>query len=484
MAKNKNSDSTAAVDPNARLVTSAEDKAKAVRWFARARELGEKRQFDYAIEYYVSGLEYWPDAVEDACKPLHGCGVARRQTGGKKPGLKDTMKRSMNDKDPRKAFLNSLWLFGHDPDHIAYIEGVNRNANRLRSEDAAKWAAGVCTRALESNSKANTKQFQTLARLLEEMGDRAAQRNEDPFAVSAYQMGVDVLNLWRRRIPRDNTVETAVKNLSSKLTILKGKYQEGESYRDSILETEEQMDLHDQKRSFQSDERVDMLIAKAEADFKQNPDSAGALKSLVNLLCRRERDDEETRAIGVLVSEYKRTGNYRWKHLADDIRMKQLGRKGRGLDKTGDQEAIKEHRITRLRFELGVFKERADRYPTDNRIRFEYGVRNFQAGRFDEAIPLFQTARSDPKNRAACGMYLGRCFFRKGYHAQAIAALREAISEYEFSDDELAKTMMYWLGRTQEASGDTKGARETYGKILQEDYTYSDVRARLDTLPS
>ena len=187
MAKDKKGDTAASVDPNQRYGTNPSEQAKALKWFERARELGEKRKFDYAIEYYVSGLEFWPDAVEEACKPLHGCAVARRQTGGKKPGLKDTMKRSMNDKDPKKAFLNALWLFGHDPDNYAYVEGVTRNASRLRAEDAAYWAAGVCRRGLESNAKANPKQFQTLARLLEEIGDRAAVRAEAPLAEGAYE---------------------------------------------------------------------------------------------------------------------------------------------------------------------------------------------------------------------------------------------------------------------------------------------------------
>jgi tetratricopeptide (TPR) repeat protein len=302
--------------------------------------------------------------------------------------------------------------------------------------------------------------------------------------VEAYRMGVDTLNAWRRRVPRDDTLEVAVKNLSSKLTILKGKYEKGESFRDSIVDTEEQKDLHDEQRSVQSDQRVDELIAKAEARFKAEPDIPEALKAFVDLLCRRERDEEETRAIEILLSEYQRTENYRWKHLADDIRMKQLGRKERTLRAAGDQKAVKEHRVARLRFELAVFEERHHRYPTDNRVRYEYGVRNFLAGRFDDAIPLFQTARNDPKNRAACGLYLGRCFFRKGYHDQAMAALEQAMGERDIRDDELGKGMLYWLGRAQEASGQVDSARKTYGKVLQMDYNYSDVRARLENLPS
>jgi tetratricopeptide (TPR) repeat protein len=483
MAKSKNGDSQAPGDSNERYVTAPAEQAKAVQWFERARELGDKRQFDYAIEYYVSGLEFWPDAVEEACKPLHGCAVARRQTGGKKPGLKDSMKRSINDKDPKKAFLNALWLFGHDPENLSYIEGVVRTASRLRADDAARWAAGIYRRALESAAKANPKQFHAMARLLEEMGDRAAGRNEAPFAEDVYQMGIDVLNALRRRVSKDDTVEAAVKNLSSKLTILKGRYEKSESFRESIREVEEQADLHDQQRSIQSDDRMDVLIRKAEAAYQEKPESAEAAKSLVDLLCRRERYDEETKAIGILVEQYKRTENYRWKHLADDVRMKQLGRKARELDKAGDQETLKKHRLEQLRFELSVFKERLDRYPTDNRVRYEFGLRNFRAGRFDDAIPLFQAARVDPRNRAACGLYLGRCFFRKRYYDQAISALQEAIASHEVPDDELAKNMLYWLGRAEEASGDVESARKTYGRVLQRDYNYGDVRSRLDNLP-
>ena len=482
MLRKNNSEPTDSGDANARLVTSEDDKVKAQKWFARGRELGDKRNFDYAIEYYVSGLEFWPDAVEDACKPLHGCAVARKQTGGKKPGLKNTMKRSTSDKDPRKAFVNSLWLFANDPDNISYIEAVTRTASKLRAEDTAKWAAGVYQKALETNPKAGAKNFQALAQLVEEMSDRAAARGEHPVGVATLQIGVDALSTWRRRFPKDQNAETAIKTLSTKLTILKGKYQDGESYRDSIAGAEEQAERHDMKRSVQTDERVDALAAKAEAEWKANPESAGLLKNYIDLLCRRERPEEENKAIGVLVEEYKRTDDYRWKQLADDIRMKQLGREVRDRTKAGDEAEIKKARINQLKFELGAYKDRVDRYPTDLRLRFEYGARKFNAGQFDEAIPLFQAARADPKNRSACGMYLGRCFYRKGYHSQAIATLEEAIRDYEAQDDDLAKNMQYWLGRAQEANENLDAARKTYGNLLQMDYNFRDVRARLDNL--
>lgn len=484
MTKSKTDDSDQTVDSNARIVVTPEDKTKAGKWFSRALELGEKRQFDYAIEYYVNGLEFWPNAVDEACKPLHGCGVARRQLGGKKPGLKDTMKRSMNDKDAKRALLNAAWLFGHDPDNADYAEGMAKAASRLRAEEVAVWAAGVCKKALDGGKKVNPKQLQNLTKLYEELGDRYAARNEVSEAVETYQFGVDVLNSWRRRVPKDRNIDNAVRDLSTKLTIVRGKYQDSESYRDSIVDQEDQRDLHDLQESKQTDDRVESLIDKAEAAYREDPESPGNLNRLVDLLTRREIKEDETRAIDVLVAKFDETETYRYKHQADDIRMKQLKRSVRAAKQAGDQAALKEAHLTSLRFDLAVFKDRVGRYPTDNRVKYEFGVRLFSAGRFDDAIPIFQAARADLKNRAVCGMYLGRCFYRKGYHPQAITALEAALSTHEFSDDDTAKAMLYWLGRSQEASGDTEVARETYGKILQLDYNYKDVRAKLDGLPS
>lgn len=483
MAKTKNEAAEETADDNARLVTTSEDITKANKWFLRARELGEKRQFDYAIEYYVNGLEFWPEAVEEACKPYHGCAVARRQTGGKKAGLKDTLKRSLNDKDAKKAYINALWLFGKDPENISYLEGILKNANRLHADDAAFWSAGVFLKALENTPKASVKQFHSLAKYTEEVSDRAAGRKEASFAVDILQIAVEAMTICRRRFPKDDSLDKIVKNISTKLTIIKGKYADGESFRDSIRDADKQHDLHDEQRSIQDSDRVDQLIAKAQRDYEENPTPI-AMQKVIDMLCKRERDEDESKAINLLMAEFKKSDQYRWKSLADDIRMKQLTRKRRVLEKGGDADALKQHRIAQLRFELNLFKERIDRYPTDNRLKFEYGVRNFMGGRFDEAIPLFQTARSDPKNRSACGLYLGRCFYRKGYHDQAIPTLEETINGYEIPDDELGKSMRYWLARTQEAAGKNDDARKTYGAILQLDYNYADVRPRLDKLPA
>lgn len=466
------------------LETPDGERKKAEVWFKRARELGDKRQWDYAIEYYVNGLEFWPDAVDSGLKPLHGCSVARRNSGGGKPGFKDTMKRSMGDKDALKAFTNALWLFGHDPENADYSEGIVKTANRLNTADATMWAGQTHLKTLEGQSKTKGKQFQVLSEQMDEFADKLIAWDMHDRALVALDVGIKSYNAWRHRHPRDHQVENMLRNMSTKLAITRGKYQDAESFIESVEDLELAKDLHDQDRTVQADDRMDQLIAKAKAEFEAEPGDAARIQKYIELLTKRERNDEEKQALNVLITLYQDTGHYKWKQRADDIAIKQLNRIERKLKKAGDAEGFQKHREKRLKFELGVFKERVAKYPTDNRIKFDFAKRLLAAGRPDDAIPLFQVARNDPKNRSACGVALGQCFYMKKYFDQAIAVLTQALEGHEFTDDELAKDMLYWLGRSQAKNGDPASARKTYGKLLQIDYNYSDVRDRLDNLPS
>lgn len=467
-----------------RLETSEDDKKKARKWFERARELGDKRQYEPAIEYYIGGLEYWPDAVDEACKALHGCAVARRANGGPKPGLKDTMKHSMGGKDHLQAMLNAFWLFGHDPDNAGYIEGVFKNACKLRAVDTALWSAGVLRRSIETSSKPNVKHLKTTAELLDELGDAGRDADDPALGLAAYKTAIETLESASRLKARDRDIENTLRNISTKFTILKGKYQDSETFRDSISDTDQQSELHDRSRSIQSEARHKELITQAEARYAENQESAEVLKELIRLLTQREDEEEEVRAIGHLVDAFKRTGDYRWKMRADEIRMKQLRRHARAAKASGDREQYKEAAIKRLKYEMAVHKERVERYPTDNRAKFDYALRLFEAGQFDDAIPLLQVARADPKNRTQCTNLLGQCFYRKKYFGQAIPTLRQGLSEHNIQDDTVAKDMRYYLGKSYLADGKLDDARRTLGELLQIDYNFRDVRELLDRLES
>jgi len=98
---------------------------------------------------------------------------------------------------------------------------------------------------------------------------------------------------------------------------------------------------------------------------------------------------------------------------------------------------------------------------------------------FDEAIPCFQEARLDPRNRMACNLFTGRCFFEKKLYGPAIDVLTTLSKEHEGRGDETSKEIYYWLGRAFEADGRNESAAETYNQLIQWDYNYRDVRERI-----
>jgi tetratricopeptide (TPR) repeat protein len=296
------------------------------------------------------------------------------------------------------------------------------------------------------------------------------------------QRAVQVAELLIRVKPNDMRTSTAHRNLSGKLTIIKGRYASADSFQESVRDKESQKDIHDRERLVQSDTRLDQLIATARDAWEADPTNAQAINTLVEQLCKRERESEEREAVNVLMKAHAATRNYRYKFRADDIRMRQLTREARRIQAKNDRQAAQRHLVKQLSFELAVFKERVENYPTDNRLKFEYARRLFTGRKYDEAIPVFQAARNDPKNQVICNVFIGRSFFEKKYYPQATDIFRETIEGYEIEGDERSKEMHYWLGRSLEAAGQGAEAGKVYGQLIQWDYNYRDVRSRLDAL--
>lgn len=452
------------------------------RWFEQGAKLLNQRNYDFAVKSFVEGLEFNPLAVEDGWVPLRGCAMVRVHSGGKKPGKLEAMKYSMTAKDPVKGMLNAAWLFGHNPMKIEYAEGILRNANKARCEEVMFWAGPIYRELLGSDKKPDPKKFGLLKDLYEELGDRCQFRGEVADAIKAYELGLEAINSQRNLDQKNRDLDSVIKNLSTKLTIIKGNYDSADSFRDSMRDGEEQTQRQDEDRLVHGGDILVEAIERAKKDMDANPDVDAKVIAFVDLLCKNEDDENEKKAIVLLTEKYRASDNYRFKMRADDIAIKQLGRQVRRAKKSGDEEKLREVVTRQLKFEEKAFRERSEKYPTDLRFKYELARRLFRFRKFDEAIPLFQQARNDPKARNSCSMYLGRCFLEKNLPEQSIEILSSAIESYELSDDEVAKELNYWMGRSLEAADRKDEARKTYGKLMQIDYNYRDIRDRMEKL--
>ncbi len=461
---------------------SEKDMATARKWFKQASKLIEDRNYEYAIECFLAGLKFWPEAVEEGHQPLRGAAYARRETGGKKPSKLEEMKHPMTGKDTLQALLNAEWRWSRDPGQMSYIGGIVKNAARAGYEETLLFIGPIYFDAAKNAKKLSKDPFALLHKSYEDAGNRCERRGDLQRAIAFFEGGLTVLQVLTQLGGPTSPYRVELKDLTTKVTIIKGKYDSDGDFRGSVKDSDAQRDIHDRERMVMDGARLEELINDAREAWRANPAVTAKLIHLVDLLCRDETPDREEQAMKLLDEEFASGDNYNYKVRSDDIRSKLLRRRIRQALAAGDKQGARQAQIEQLKFELKVFKERTDRYPTDNRIKYELGKRLVQARSYDQAIPMLQEARNDPKNRTACMLLIGRCFLEKGLHSQAITSLNQAIEEHELIGDELGKSLYYWLGRACEAAGKSDEAAKAFGQVIQWDYNYKDVRGRLEAL--
>jgi hypothetical protein len=69
-----------------------------------------------------------------------------------------------------------------------------------------------------------------------------------------------------------------------------------------------------------------------------------------------------------------------------------------------------------------------------------------------------------------------------GFGEEAVATLKTTIDEYELRGDERSKALFYWYGNALELKGDAVTALKTYSQLVQWDFNYRDVQARIKRL--
>ncbi len=116
--------------------------AEATAFFGKAKAAAEGKNYDYAINLYLEGLQRAPEALEEGHLPLCELGLQRRGKGGKKPSMVERVKR-MRGKNPLEQMLNAEYLFVKDPDHLSYAEAMLKAAIDGGFNKTAHWIANL-----------------------------------------------------------------------------------------------------------------------------------------------------------------------------------------------------------------------------------------------------------------------------------------------------------------------------------------------------
>ncbi|MHC4750795.1 MAG: tetratricopeptide repeat protein [Planctomycetota bacterium] len=450
---------------------------KAASFFEKAAKVAKTNNFDYAIEMYLEGLRYAPDALKEGHLPLCELALQRQGKGGKKPSMMERVKH-LRGKTPLEQMLNAEYLFARDPEHLPYAEAMLKAAVAGDYNNTANWIANLI---FQTNNTAKNPSAHTYI-LLKDSYKSLGQFDK---AIAACQRAA-------RLRPEDGELADEFKNLSAELAMVRGKYDSEGDFRESIKDRENQEKLHAQAGVVKTEDYRHKAVEDARRKIAQNPDQPANIFDLAEALSDLETDQAENDAIALLENTYKTKSDFSFKRRAGLLRIKQLRRKIRqskdalevNPNNVQAKTALEELSAQLNNIELEHYQLCTKNYPTDLGAKFEYAVRLGRNKQYNEAIPLFQEAQKDPRRKIAAMSQIGFCFFMKGWLSDAIDVFTKAIDSYEIKDDAVGKELRYNLARAYEQQGDIQKALEIYRKIAQSDFAYKDVSQRVDKLRS
>ncbi len=451
------------------------DLAAAKRFFEKARKAAEGKNYDYAIEMYLDGLRRAPDALEDGHLPLCELGLQRRGHGAKKPSMVERVKR-LRGKTPLEQMLNAEYLFAKDPDHLPYAEAMLKAAVEGGYHRTGHWIANLI---FQTNNAIEKPSLQTYLLL------------KDSYkALGQYDKAVAACQRALKMRPDEKELADEFKNLSAELTMSRGNYGSGGDFRKSIRDQEAQAKLYAQDRIIKTKDYRISAVEDARKAYAREPDVVRNAFNLADALADLETDEAENEAIELLEGLHERLQDFRYKERAGLLKIRQIKRWRRAARKQlkarpndGEAKAELEELEKALHAtELEHYRLCMENHPTDLGAKYEYALRLMQAGRYNEAIPLFQEAQRDPRRKISAMDKIGYCFFMKQWYADAIDVFMRAIDTYEIKDDATAKELRYNLARAYQEQGDGEKALELYRKIAQLDFGYKDVCQRIDRL--
>ncbi len=446
------------------------DSKKAKVFFEKAIAVAGAGQFDFAIDMFLEGLKLDPEAVE-AHQQLRDVALRRKVSGGKPLGMFEKMKGM-------KDMLAAERQLALDPGDMAAMQALMEFAFKAGCYDTVLWIAGILFKANNESTKPDLARYK---KVLDHYG-----------ALERFSNAVEVAGRMQMMKPEEMDLKNEMKNYSAREAMAKGNYQHARSFRDSIRNMDKQRELLEEEKNIIGTDYAQVALEKAEAELAAEPKEPGKMMKVIEQILKLGTEEADDRALIRLEDFYAATNLFRFRQKSGEIRMRQLGQEERRLraavaatpTDTEAAETYKRFLKSRAEEELQIFSDLSAQYPTDMMPKFQMAERLAILGRYNEAIPIYQATRSDPKLRYPCSLRLGRTFLAAEFLDEAVVTLKDLIEKYPSitAGDDFCKDVYYWYGRALEASKDMPSAIKSYSQVMQWDFNYRDVQTRVKKL--
>ncbi len=453
------------------------DPEKANAWFERARQMAESHNYESAFAFFASGFKLDPRDLEIHNEVLQISSTYYSRGG--EAATKKQIKQVEGSSDIEK-FVTALFIWWHDitnPKH-----GMNAIATGVKAsqtEFGKLMADKILGLAQRSGKALSHKELKNLMDLFK--------------STDAWDQAIKVGQAALKIKPDDSVLERELNELAAERAMTEGGYEnmgEEGGFRSMVKDMDKQRELEESESLAGSAGSEERVLERAKTDLEENPTSSDAVTTYVKLLKKQATSDSIKQAFKVLMAGFKNTQEYRFRMEAADIKIsmgfKQLEAMESEQNSNPTDDLLAQIQKTRdeiYAFQKTEYEERAKKYPTDRKIRFQLGELAVRDGDINLAMECFQKAKDEPRLRVRAGQELGRCFSSEGWFSEAAGEFKESIKALGGTDSELELSLRYDLMQSlaEKARKDTnidlaREAMEICSSIARKDISYRDIR--------
>jgi len=457
---------------------SPEQRRVAAGQFERANQVITTGNHDYGIQLLLTCCKIDPASIiyrqklRQAAKTkyknnLRGSSLAGLAT----IGIKMRLRKALRRENYLKVLEYGEQVLAYNPWDSPAQLAMARAFEGLGLLDLAVWTLDQARQKNAMDARVN----RALAVLYEKRGN--------------FTQAMALWQLVRKAVPKDLEAQHKAKDLAASATIARGRYEEAIQNNNQQAETADNhlaMAQTQPSLTTPNEDRVAKEAVALRARIDADPGNANTYLQLANMYRKADQPDRAravlqeglvpTRQhfeVAILLAELE-VEPFRQNLAVTEEKLRQS---------PDDQELLNIH--TRLqqeinKRELNVFRQKAERYPTEMNHRFELGVRLFRGGQTDEAIKELQASRNDPRLHGRSLVFLGHCFKSRNNWRLAQRNFEEALQHVPANEVSLRKEIMFQLAVGYAEAGDLGHAIEQGYELANLDFSYHDIGRLID----
>ncbi len=442
--------------------------------FLKAESAMEVRNWSYAVSLLQAILTKEPGFLEGRKRLRMSAVKDNEGKRGLKMGgesLKVMKLQTQVKKDPLKVIeLLEKEVFATDP--------YNAQGNELLYEAAAAAGlhstAGFALQTVIDGDPENIKFYHKL-------GDFYMSRD-------VFDKAAEIFGRIVEKNRSDLEATKKYKDATARGSIASQKWDSSGDWRDLLKDKDQAKELESKGRAAMTPEMLQAQADQLSAEYAADPNNLDISKRLASTYEQLEQFETSLQFYewALHLSNNDPSLEKKVASIREIVNRAYLDSLRQFVDENPGHPDIEQYRQQLQEVERGQMetliaesKERVDRNPTDNELRFELGSRLFAAGQFREAIQHLQMAKRSPNLRIRVMNQLGQCYERMGMTDLAASQFEEAISELT-GMDETKKELLYNLGLLYEKLDNHAKYLEALKQIYAVDYGYRDVAERVE----